>query len=137
MARTARIESLTTLLDRQPIHAKIMRLAPEPSSIDGPPPKDRSAFESRRGHQAAVPQAPAHDCAGFHDAGRLGPHRHVFPGVPNVASRPDRAGPDFGTESGTYLGAGEWSATSDAGLLEPINPTEGSVLARWASSADD
>ena len=43
-----------------------------------------------------------------------------------------------GTESGTYLGAGEWSATSDAGLLEPINPTDGSVLARvQASSRDD
>ena len=29
------------------------------------------------------------------------------------------------TESGTYLGNGEWSKTSDAGVLEPVNPTDG------------
>jgi aldehyde dehydrogenase (NAD+) len=41
-------------------------------------------------------------------------------------------------ESGTYLGEGAWSTTSDAGLLEPVNPTDGAVLARvQASSADD
>ena len=26
-------------------------------------------------------------------------------------------------ESGTYLGNGEWSKTSDAGVIEPVNPT--------------
>jgi len=41
-------------------------------------------------------------------------------------------------ESGTYLGNGEWSQTRDAGVLEPTNPTDGSVLARvHASSRDD
>ena len=41
-------------------------------------------------------------------------------------------------ESGTYLGNGEWSKTGDAGVLEPINPTDGTVLARvQASSQDD
>ena len=28
-------------------------------------------------------------------------------------------------ESGTYLGHGEWSKTQDAGVLEPINPSNG------------
>ncbi|MGH8072607.1 MAG: L-piperidine-6-carboxylate dehydrogenase [Lysobacter sp.] len=43
-----------------------------------------------------------------------------------------------GTESGTYLGNGEWAKTADAGILEPINPTDGEVLARvQASSQDD
>ncbi|NUS39127.1 MAG: aldehyde dehydrogenase family protein [Lysobacter sp.] len=42
------------------------------------------------------------------------------------------------TESGTYLGNGEWSKTTDAGVLEPVNPTDGSVLAKVnASSAAD
>lgn len=41
-------------------------------------------------------------------------------------------------ESGTYLGHGEWSTTADAGVLEPINPTDGEVLARvQASSQND
>ncbi|ALN65451.1 MULTISPECIES: L-piperidine-6-carboxylate dehydrogenase [Lysobacter] len=41
-------------------------------------------------------------------------------------------------ESGTYLGHGEWSKTADAGVLEPINPTDGEVLARvQASSQSD
>ncbi len=41
-------------------------------------------------------------------------------------------------ESGTYLGNGEWSKTRDAGLLEPVNPTDGTVLARvQASSQED
>src|SRR5688500_2009623 len=43
-----------------------------------------------------------------------------------------------GQESGTYLGSGEWAGTSDAGLLEPVNPTDGQVLARvQASSQQD
>lgn len=43
-----------------------------------------------------------------------------------------------GTESGTYLGNGEWSKTRDAGVLEPVNPTDGDVLAQVhaASEAD-
>jgi aldehyde dehydrogenase (NAD+) len=42
-----------------------------------------------------------------------------------------------GTESGTYLGNGTWSTTSDAGLLEPVNPTDGSVLARVQSASQE
>ncbi|GAB3304930.1 L-piperidine-6-carboxylate dehydrogenase [Luteimonas notoginsengisoli] len=38
-------------------------------------------------------------------------------------------------ESGTYLGHGEWSKTSDAGVLEPVNPTDGSVLAKVQASS--
>src|SRR5690554_3704839 len=42
------------------------------------------------------------------------------------------------TESGTYLGNGEWSSTRDAGILEPVNPANGEVLAQVhaASEAD-
>ncbi len=41
-------------------------------------------------------------------------------------------------ESGTYLGRGEWSKTSDAGIIEPVNPATGDVLARvHASSQSD
>jgi aldehyde dehydrogenase (NAD+) len=41
-------------------------------------------------------------------------------------------------ESGTYLGNGEWSKTADAGVIEPTNPTDGSVLAKVnACSAAD
>ena len=39
-------------------------------------------------------------------------------------------------ESGTYLGNGEWSKTSDAGVLEPVNPTDGSVLARVQATSE-
>ena len=38
-------------------------------------------------------------------------------------------------ESGTYLGNGEWSKTSDAGVLEPVNPTTGEVLGRVQASS--
>ena len=38
-------------------------------------------------------------------------------------------------ESGTYLGHGEWSKTADAGVLEPVNPTDGEVLARVQASS--
>jgi aldehyde dehydrogenase (NAD+) len=38
-------------------------------------------------------------------------------------------------ESGTYLGSGEWSKTSDAGVLEPTSPTDGSVLAKVQASS--
>ena len=42
------------------------------------------------------------------------------------------------TLSGTYLGKGEWSGTTDAGTLKPTNPTTGEVIARvHASSAAD
>jgi aldehyde dehydrogenase (NAD+) len=41
-------------------------------------------------------------------------------------------------ESGTYLGRGEWSKTQDAGVLEPINPSNGELLGRvYASSQAD
>ena len=43
-----------------------------------------------------------------------------------------------GQESGTYLGHGEWSATRDAGVLEPVNPDNGEVLGKvYASSQAD
>lgn len=38
-------------------------------------------------------------------------------------------------ESGTYLGNGEWSKTSDAGVIEPVNPTDGAVLAKVQASS--
>ena len=38
-------------------------------------------------------------------------------------------------ESGTYLGNGEWSKTSDAGVLEPVNPTTGEVLGKVQASS--
>jgi aldehyde dehydrogenase (NAD+) len=42
------------------------------------------------------------------------------------------------TNSGTYLGQGEWARTTDAGLLEPVNPSNNEVIARvHASSAAD
>jgi aldehyde dehydrogenase (NAD+) len=42
-----------------------------------------------------------------------------------------------GTESGTFLGNGAWSTTSDAGVIEPVNPTDGSVLARVQSASQE
>ncbi len=39
------------------------------------------------------------------------------------------------SESGTYLGNGEWSKTADAGVLEPVNPSDGEVLARVQASS--
>ena len=39
-------------------------------------------------------------------------------------------------ESGTYLGRGEWSATRDAGVIEPINPSTGDILARVQASSE-
>ena len=42
------------------------------------------------------------------------------------------------TESGTYLGRGEWSKTTDAGVLEPVNPSTGEVIGKvYASSQSD
>jgi aldehyde dehydrogenase (NAD+) len=38
-------------------------------------------------------------------------------------------------ESGAYLGNGEWSKTNDAGVIEPINPSTGEVLARVQASS--
>jgi aldehyde dehydrogenase (NAD+) len=38
-------------------------------------------------------------------------------------------------ESGTYLGNGEWSKTNDAGVIEPVNPTDGAVLAKVHASS--
>jgi aldehyde dehydrogenase (NAD+) len=39
------------------------------------------------------------------------------------------------SESGTYLGHGEWSATRDAGVIEPVNPTTGEVIGRVHASS--
>lgn len=42
------------------------------------------------------------------------------------------------SESGTYLGSGQWSNTTDAGILEPVNPSTGEVIGRvFASSQSD
>ncbi|MGN2252013.1 aldehyde dehydrogenase family protein [Frateuria sp. GZRe12] len=42
------------------------------------------------------------------------------------------------SQSGTYLGNGEWSKTTDAGTLKPLNPATGEVIASvHASSAAD
>ena len=42
------------------------------------------------------------------------------------------------THSGTYLGQGEWSRTTDAGVIKPANPASGETLATvYASSAAD
>ncbi len=38
-------------------------------------------------------------------------------------------------ESGSYLGNGEWSRTTDAGVIEPVNPTTGEVLGRVHASS--
>lgn len=41
-------------------------------------------------------------------------------------------------ESGTYLGRGEWSPATGAGVIEPINPSTGEVLAKvQATTAED
>jgi aldehyde dehydrogenase (NAD+) len=39
------------------------------------------------------------------------------------------------TNSGTYLGSGEWSKTTDAGLLQSINPTTNEVIAEVHASS--
>src|SRR5690349_2738984 len=42
------------------------------------------------------------------------------------------------SNSGTYLGNGEWSKTTDAGVLQSINPSTNEVIAEaYASSASD
>jgi len=42
------------------------------------------------------------------------------------------------TNPGAYLGDGNWSATTDAGIKDAINPSNGEVIARvHAASADD
>src|SRR5215472_15852178 len=42
------------------------------------------------------------------------------------------------SQSGTYLGQGEWSKTTDAGTLQPVNPATGEVIASvHACSAAD
>ena len=39
------------------------------------------------------------------------------------------------SESGTYLGSGQWGSTRDAGVLESISPTDGALLARVQASS--
>ena len=39
------------------------------------------------------------------------------------------------TNSGTYLGNGEWSTTTDAGVIESVNPANGEVIARVHSAS--
>ena len=38
--------------------------------------------------------------------------------------------------SGTYLGQGEWSSTSDAGVLESVNPSNNEVIGRVHASSE-
>ena len=39
---------------------------------------------------------------------------------------------------GAYLGNGEWSTTTDAGIKESVNPSNGEVIARvYGASAND
>jgi aldehyde dehydrogenase (NAD+) len=38
-------------------------------------------------------------------------------------------------ESGTYLGSGEWAQGGEDGVLEPINPSDGSVLAQVSATS--
>ena len=40
------------------------------------------------------------------------------------------------TNSGTFLGNGEWSTTTGAGLLESVNPTTGKVIATVEATSD-
>jgi len=40
------------------------------------------------------------------------------------------------TNSGTFLGNGEWSKTTDAGVLEPLNPATNEVLAKVYATSD-
>jgi aldehyde dehydrogenase (NAD+) len=41
-------------------------------------------------------------------------------------------------QSGTYLGNGEWSKTTDAGTIEALNPSTNEVIAKvHASNAND
>ncbi len=40
------------------------------------------------------------------------------------------------SNSGTYLGNGEWSSTADAGVLEPINPSNNEDIARVQASSE-
>jgi len=40
------------------------------------------------------------------------------------------------TNSGTYLGQGEWSTTADAGVLESTNPATGAVIGRVHASSE-
>jgi aldehyde dehydrogenase (NAD+) len=39
------------------------------------------------------------------------------------------------SESGSYLGQGEWSGSSTAGIIEPVNPATGEVLAQVHASS--
>lgn len=39
------------------------------------------------------------------------------------------------TNSGTYLGQGQWSQTADAGVLESVNPTTNTVIAQVQASS--
>lgn len=40
------------------------------------------------------------------------------------------------TESGTYLGNGEWATGRGAGIIEPVNPTDGEVLGQVLASSE-
>jgi hypothetical protein len=38
--------------------------------------------------------------------------------------------------SGTYLGHGQWAGTTDAGVIEPVNPSTGEILGRVHASSE-
>ena len=40
------------------------------------------------------------------------------------------------SNAGTYLGNGQWSAATDAGVLSPRNPTTGEVIAQVQATTE-
>jgi len=40
------------------------------------------------------------------------------------------------TNAGTYLGNGEWSSATDAGVITPVNPTTGEAIAKVYATTD-
>ena len=40
------------------------------------------------------------------------------------------------TNSGTFLGNGEWSTTTGAGVLQSVNPTTGATIATVEATSD-
>jgi len=40
------------------------------------------------------------------------------------------------TNAGTYLGNGEWSSATDAGVITPVNPTTGDAIAKVYATTD-
>src|SRR5690606_29188454 len=60
-------------------------------------------------------------------AGR--PEAHLFPTGASMSAQILKALGLTEHNSGTYLGNGEWSQATDAGLLQPLNPSTNEVIA--------